>query len=121
MNFRVQVFDVDGRVIGKVGEMGASLGQFARPKGVALDSEGNIYVVDAAFNNFQIFNTGGELLMFVGRVGTQPGEFWLPAGLHIDQQDRIYVVDQYNRRVQVFQYLGEGQTAQATRDTATKQ
>ncbi len=120
MNFRVQIFDPDGRHVGKLGEMGANLGQFARPKGVAVDSEGNAYVVDTAFNNFQIFNGGGELLLFVGRVGTQPGEFWLPAGLFIDEQDRILVVDQYNRRVQAFQYLGEKWRMTVKQDGAKK-
>lgn len=118
MNFRIQVFDLDGRLVGALGEMGANFGQFARPKGVAVDSEGNVYVADAAFNNFQIFNGSGELLLFVGRVGTQPGEFWLPAGLHIDEQDRIFVVDQYNRRVQVFRFLSESHREMARRDAA---
>lgn len=118
MNFRVQVFDLDGRLVGKIGEMGANLGQFARPKGLAVDSEGNIYVADAAFNNFQIFNPAGQLLLFVGQVGTQPGEFWLPAGLHIDEEDRVFVVDQYNRRVQVFQYLSTMHFAKTKQSTA---
>ncbi len=107
MNFRVQVFTLDGRFVRKYGEMGSDLGQLARPKGVAVDSEGHVYVVDAAFANFQIFDDKGDLLMFVGRTGWSPGEFWLPAGLHIDDKDRIYVVDQYNRRLQVFEYLGK--------------
>ena len=120
MNFRVQVFDLDGRYVSKIGEMGSSLGQFARPKGVGVDAEGNVYVADAAFNNFQIFDAAGELLLFVGHVGTKTGEFWLPAGLHIDREDRVYVVDQYNRRVEVFQYLGEVYLAKTSKETARK-
>lgn len=113
MNFRVQVFTLDGRFLRKYGEMGDRFGQLARPKGVAVDSEGHVYVVDAAFGNFQIFNGDGDLLLFVGRTGFQSGEFFLPAGLFIDDEDRIYVVDQYNRRVQVFQYMGEVYLAKA--------
>jgi DNA-binding beta-propeller fold protein YncE len=105
MNFRVQVFDQEGVYVSTIGSLGASLGQFTRPKGISLDSEDNVYVADAAFNNFQIFNTKGELLLFVGNPGTDPGMFWLPAGLHIDRSDRIYVVDQMNKRVQIFQLL----------------
>jgi len=70
-----------------------------------VDSEGHIYVADAAFDNFQIFDQEGRLLLFVGQAGSGPGQFHLPAGLYIDEEDRIYVVDQFNRRVQVFQYL----------------
>lgn len=117
MNFRVQAFTLDGQFVRTWGEMGTSFGQFARPKGIALDSEGHLYVVDAAFGNFQIFGSEGDLLLFVGQVGFQPGEFYLPAGLHIDERDRIYVVDQYNRRVQVFQFVGGTEYASANQSS----
>lgn len=120
MNFRVQVFTLEGEFVRKYGEMGTRLGQFARPKGVAVDSEGHVYVVDAAFGNFQIFDESGRLLLFVGRTGREPGEFWLPAGLHIDERDRIYVVDQYNRRVQVFEYLADTAPAHAGEASASR-
>lgn len=120
MNFRVQVFSPEGVFLRKYGEVGANLGQFARPKGVAVDSGGNVYVTDAAFNNFQIFNQEGQLLLFVGGLGSKFGEFWLPAGIHIDERDRIYVVDQYNRRVQVFQLLGESAAPEGPKREATR-
>jgi DNA-binding beta-propeller fold protein YncE len=104
-NFRVQILDVTGAVHSTFGRVGDGLGDFARPKGIGVDSEGHIYVVDAGFDNFQIFNPGGELLLFVGSGGQEPGKFWLPAGLWVDEQDKIYVVDSYNQRVQIFQYL----------------
>ncbi|HDO35626.1 MAG TPA: 6-bladed beta-propeller [Nitrospirae bacterium] len=91
----------------KFGQIGDIPGKFARPKGIAVDSEGHIYVVDAAFNNVQIFNEKGRLLLFFGEMGVGPGKFWLPAGMYIDKNDKIYVADQYNRRIDIFQYLGE--------------
>ena len=60
-------------MIRSFGEAGDSLGNFHRPKGIALDSEGHVYVVDAAFNNFQIFDREGQLLLFVGTTGQRPG------------------------------------------------
>ncbi len=104
-NFRVQILDPEGNFIRKFGQPGNRPGDFYRPKGVGVDSEGHIYVADAAFDNFQIFDQEGRLLLFVGQAGSGPGQFHLPAGLYIDERDRIYVVDQFNRRVQVFQYL----------------
>jgi len=106
-NFRIQIFDLEGKFLKKLGTLGDALGALARPKGVAADSDGHIYVVDAAFDNFQIFDENGKLYLYVGSAGSGPGFFWLPAGLHIDESDKIYVVDSYNRRVQVFQYLKE--------------
>src|SRR3990172_1252359 len=114
-NFRVQIFDLDGKLLKSLGQMGDGLGQFARPKGVHADSEGHIYVTDAAFDNFQIFNEQGQLLLFVGGKGRGPGLFWLPAGVYIDEKDRIYVADQHNGRIQVFQYLSEKAAATAAK------
>jgi sugar lactone lactonase YvrE len=76
------------------------------PKGVAVDSRGHIYVVDALFDAVQIFDRRGQLLLAFGGRGTGPGEFWLPNGLFIDSQDRIYVADSYNQRIQIFEYVG---------------
>ncbi len=91
------------------GSAGDSPGYFSRPRGVAADSEGNIYVVDAIFDNIQIFDKNGSLLMAFGGPGKEYGQFWLPAGIYIDKNDTIYVSDYHNKRVQVFQYLKKGE------------
>ncbi len=107
-NFRVQIFDRDGKFIRKFGELGDLPGFFQRPKGVGIDSEGNSYVVEAVFGNFQVFNERGQVLTWVGLRGRQGGGvFSGPSGIYVDEQDRIFVADSLNRRVQVFQYLGE--------------
>ena len=105
-NFRVQLLDLDGRCVRAIGRKGDGAGDFALPKGVAFDSEGHLYVVDAQFENIQIFNRDGRLLLAFGREGSGLGEFSLPAGLAIDEQDRIWVAESGNRRVQVFAYMG---------------
>lgn len=102
----VEVFDADFKFVRRFGKQAMTPGNFVRPKGVQFDSEGNIWVADAAFNNFQIFNSKGQVLMFVGVPGKGPGQFQLPNGLYIDKNDRVYVSDQLNYRVQVFQFLG---------------
>ncbi len=106
-NFRIQIFDSEGRFVRKFGSVGDAPGMFARPKGIALDSDGHIYVTDAAFNNFQIFDQEGNVLLNVGRLGPWPGYMHLPAGIAIDENDRIYIADQLNGRIEVFQYLKE--------------
>jgi DNA-binding beta-propeller fold protein YncE len=107
-NFRVQVFDADGTFIRKFGELGDLPGLFQRPKGVGIASDGNVFVVEAVFNNFQIFNDQGQVLTWVGWGGRAGGgAFGSPAGIYIDEQDRVYVVDAMNKRVQVFQYFSD--------------
>lgn len=107
MNFKVRVFDRNGKYIRSQGQIGDAPGSFARPKGVALDSDQNLYVLDAIFGNFQIFNQKGQLLLYVGQEGSLPGELMLPSGIFIDKSDRIYVTDTFNHRIQIYQYLKE--------------
>lgn len=85
------------------GEQGDASGFFARPKGIATDSYGNIYVVDGLFHNVQIFDKDGNFLNYFGSQGKSEKEFWLPQGIFIDQNDRIYIADSYNSRIQIFQ------------------
>ena len=106
MNFRVQVFDRAGSFQYAIGKIGDSLGAMFRPKGVGVDSEGDLYVVDGLWGVVQVFNRQGQLLYYFGAKGTHAGEFQLPAGLTIDHDDRVFVVDAFNRRVQVFHYVG---------------
>lgn len=104
-NFRVQRFDRDGRALGAFGASGNRPGYLARPRGLALDSDGHAYLVDGAFEALQVFDEAGGLLLFVGRAGPGPGEFNLPGGAFVDASDRLLVADTHNARVQIFQYL----------------
>jgi len=96
----------DGAFRYAVGKIGDSNGDMFRPKGIGVDSEGDLYVVDGLWGVVQVFNRQGELLYYFGKRGTHAGEFQLPTGMFIDHDDRIFVVDSYNRRIQVFHYFG---------------
>jgi len=108
-NFRVQVLGLEGKPLAAFGESGDRPGNLARPRGLALDSDGNVYSMDGALEALQIFDQAGRLLLFVGREGGGPGEFSLPGGVFVDEKDRVLVADTFNARVQVFQYLKEKQ------------
>ncbi len=103
-NFRVQVFDADGKFVKTFGAVGRQSGQFSRPKEIAADKQGNLYVVDTAFGNFQIFDAEGRLLLDVGVRGASdgPARFMLPSGIAVDVDGRAYMVDQFFRKVDVF-------------------
>lgn len=103
-NFRVQVFDRNGRFVKSFGSLGRQFGQFARPKEIAIDPTGNVYIVDTAFGNFQIFSPEGELLMFIGSRSEQdgPARYMLPSGIAVDEDGRVYMVDQWFRKVDIF-------------------
>jgi DNA-binding beta-propeller fold protein YncE len=106
MNFRIQTFDREGRFQTAIGELGDGNDGLFRPKGISLDSENHIYLVEGLRGTIQVFDRDGQLLYFFGGRGTALGQFQLPAGIFIDHGDRIFVVDSYNHRVQIFQYRG---------------
>jgi DNA-binding beta-propeller fold protein YncE len=106
MNFRVQMLDRSGTFLEAIGPQEDRTSLIYRPKGVAIDSEGHIYVVEGLSGIVQVFDGKGQLLYYFGKNGIGLGDFQLPTGLYIDTRDRIYVVDSYNRRVQVFRYFG---------------
>ena len=107
LNARIQVMSTPtGRYLGTVGKRGLFLGNMVRPKGVATDSEHNIYVVESYHDYLLVYNRRGEFLLPIGGVGDGPGNFHLPAGVWVDARNRIFVADMLNGRVAVFQFLG---------------
>jgi len=90
---RIKVYDEKGNHIKTIGDIGNTPGKFSRPKGVAVDADGNIYVVDAGFENVQVFNSEGELLMFFGGSYSKPGDMWLPAKIFVDYKNINFFED----------------------------
>jgi len=109
MNSRVQVFaDGGDRWRLSFGRRGLYVGNLVRPKGVTVDSDGNIYVVESYHDHLLVFNREGDFLMAIGGLGQETGRFYLPAGVWADSRNRVFVADMFNGRVVVFQYLETG-------------
>lgn len=109
MNSRVQILPLSGEgAVQLVGKRGLYFGNLVRPKGVAVDGENNIYIVESYYDNLLIFNDTGEFLMPIGGSGYGTGNFYLPAGVWVDAFNRVFVADTFNGRVTIFQYLGGG-------------
>ncbi|HEY6910421.1 MAG TPA: SMP-30/gluconolactonase/LRE family protein [Myxococcales bacterium] len=105
LNFRVQVFDAQGKFLRGVGQLGDGPGDLSRPKGIGLDAQGDLYVVEADADVVQIFDPQGRLALVFGGRGVANGKFWLPQGAAVDAKNHLYVADAYNGRVQVFALL----------------
>jgi DNA-binding beta-propeller fold protein YncE len=83
--FAVRVYDLEGNYLSTIGQQGVAPGLFARPKGIAVDREGQVYVADAATQVVQVFNLEGKLLMFFGQPENSPqGDLHLPAAVKLD-------------------------------------
>jgi len=106
MNFRVQRIDAEtGRAIQTFGQLGDRPGDMPRVKGLAVDSEGNLWVSDAHLDRVSLFDREGRFLMALGRPGGNPGEFSFPAGIVTRANGIVAVVDSLNRRLQIFRML----------------
>ena len=78
---------------------------FYRVRGIALDSEENIYVADSGNYRIQKFDRDGKYLQTIGRKGEGPGEFRRPLGICFNAENNLYVLE--SRKMQIFNKLGE--------------
>lgn len=109
---QILVYDADSlKLLRKIGTTGhhhelTSPGDFARPTGLAIDAEGNLYVCDTLNNRIEIFDADGKFMSTFGKAGDGPGYFSRPKGVAIDSDGHIWVADGAQDRVQVFNQEG---------------
>jgi hypothetical protein len=87
-------------------------GTFQNPDGVALDRQGNVYVVDQTTDRIQklFFDpTRGAVVPLAqwGGHGNGPGRFSGPAAVAVDRQGNMYVTDTNNSRIQKLSPTGQ--------------
>jgi sugar lactone lactonase YvrE len=107
---QVLVYDADTlKLKRKLGTTGhnhelTSPGDFAKPSGLAVDQEGNLYVADTLNDRIEIFDADGKFISTFGKNGDGPGYFARPKGVAIDGDGHIWVADGMQDRVQVFNH-----------------
>jgi hypothetical protein len=110
MNNRVEIFDADGKFISEFGKHGDGPGYFARPKGIAVDCDGHIWVADEYQDRVEVFNREGQLLTYIGDVHANGlGQFKALVGIAIDKQNRVFTTEQYPGRMQMFRYITDAE------------
>ena len=96
------VYSPHVKFLRKWGIRGSGDGEFGWPQGLAIDSEGNVYVSEYGNDRIQVFDPQGRFLRKWGSEGNGDGEFIQPQGLAIDSNGDVYVSDQGNHRILVF-------------------
>ena len=84
------------------------------PASLAIDAQGNLYVLDAGHDRIQVFDPDGHFLKMWGETGKGPGEFnFLRSNgdkigdVTLDSEGNIYVADNANQRIQKFDSNGK--------------
>jgi len=101
LNSRVQIFNAKGELQAISGEWGVLPGQLFRPKGVALDKKGNIYVSDSYLEMIQVFSSAIRFRYVLADNG-KPYKFTSAAGITIDRHNRLYVCEMLKNKVSLF-------------------
>lgn len=99
--------------LGKEGVSGNGPDTFDRPTGVAVASNGDIFVTDGhapnKHNSARVvkFSKDGRFIKTWGHKGAAPGDFNEPHDIFIGgSQNHVYVADRGNSRIQVFDQDG---------------
>ena len=79
---------------------------FEDPQDVAVDTNGNSFVVDKSLNRITKIDPNGNFLRYWGAPGNGPGEFTGPQSIAVDTANQILVLDAGNHRIQKFDSEG---------------
>ncbi len=74
---------------------------FTAPTGIAIDSNGDIYVVDSGSSQVKKFDSNGKLLLSWGSLGSGNGRLLHPHGIFVGTK-YVFVADTGNARIDIF-------------------
>lgn len=93
-NSRVQIFDADGKFLGKWTDLG-------QPWGITY-RDNALYMCDGLNDRVVKLNLDGQILGVLGGPGKAPGKFHFAHNIAVDSTGAIYVAEIRNWRVQKF-------------------
>jgi sugar lactone lactonase YvrE len=110
-------FSSDGKELMRLGKAGQGKGSkaldtFDQPTGVAIASNGDVFISEGHFPSFgnsriMKFDKNGKFIKTFATFGPGDGQLQEPHGIALDSHDRLYVADRRNFRVDVFDKDGK--------------
>ena len=100
-NHQIHIFDTQRKHIRTIGQRGSGQGQLKYPYGLAVDSDGLVYVANCNNNRIEVFREDG---IFVRQIGV--GKLNRPWNVTINNK-HVYVADSWNHRIAIFTLEGQ--------------
>jgi sugar lactone lactonase YvrE len=82
-------------------------GSLMGPRGVAVGSDGAVWVTDTGNNRVIKYDAELGNLQTIGTKGVEPGEFEGPVAIAVSPSGTVYITDTRNRRIQVLDKNGK--------------
>ena len=107
-NHRISLFSTDGKLIkrwGSYGEVtgnGDFTGKFSEPHGIAVGTDGSVFVCDRYNFRFQKFSSDGVFRAISYTRGTKDDTKHYVLGIAVDKHGNVYVTDHYQHCVQKY-------------------
>jgi len=111
----VQAYDLSGKHLRTIGHRGADATEFIRPFGIAVASDGDLYVTDEGADKVVRFDSSSTPKHVFGKRGIGRVEFFKPKGIAFDAKGELLVLDWGNHRGQVLTPDGEFRRAFGSR------
>lgn|GEM_PF-5632787 len=96
----LQIFDPNGKFLTRFPSKSANLRDISYPVGVAVDSDGNVYVASSGKGRIAKYSRDGILITSLNASGTAtqsgPSHDFRPGDMAIDRSGNLYVVDNCN-------------------------
>ena len=86
----------------EIAEIGDEDPLIGTPRGIALNSEGQLYISDFDRDRVHVVSSEGNAVETIGRSGEGPGEFQNPGAVSVGPADSLFVYNRMRRSVSVF-------------------
>lgn len=100
---RIYVFSVSGVFLYTFGDQGKEQGRFDKLVDIAVDSVGNLYVLEAMPLRIQVFDSLGK---YIKSISLDKQEFREPVAITVESNQFVYIADSYQNMVMLMDMQG---------------